>query len=99
MNSKKCKALRKALRAEIAARGLVVPARQLAYRDTQKQVGWVFPQGWLKENFIRLSLVGGHWFVEAINTAKRVYARQAVNTPGTQRYIYRKAKKKSPRGA
>lgn len=90
MNAKKCKRIRQELRQEARLVGGVDP-RGLLYRDTRKQVGWVFPKGWVRENFFRLitQLNHGPWFKAAMQQAKPVYARQAVNVPGSFRQIYR----------
>ena len=93
MNAKKAKALRRALRAEVAGRGLVLPANGLVYKDTRKLIGYAFPKGWLKDRFIRLATVGGPWLEEAKKLATPQYARQALNRPGSFRDVYRKAKR------
>lgn len=93
MNSKKCKAIRKAIRLEAKARGWVLPENGLLYRNTRKLIGWTFPQGWIKANFVRLATCGGPWMEEAKNLAVPQYARQALNVPGSARGIYRIAKR------
>ena len=93
MNAKKCKAIRKALRAEVAANGWKLPENGLLYRNTQKLIGYTFPKGWLKDRFVRLAICGGPWLEEAKKLAVPQYARQAVNVPGSFRGVYRKAKK------
>lgn len=93
MNLKRAKLLRKTLRQHLIETGITLPERELRYKDTKKIVGYTFPQGWLKFNFVQLATVGGPWFEEAKKLAVPVYARIAVNVPGTQRYIYRQAKR------
>lgn len=93
MNAKKCKAIRKALRAEVKANDWVLPDNGLLYRDTKKLIGYNFPKGWLKDRFVRLAMCGGPWLEEAKKLAVPQYARQALNVPNSFRYIYRKAKR------
>ena len=93
MNSKKCKAIRQAIRAEVKAHGWILPENGLVYRDTRKLIGYTFPKGWLKDRFVRLALVGGPWLEEAKKLAVPQYARQALNVPGSFRHIYRAAKR------
>ena len=93
MNAKKCKAIRKAIRQDIKLNNRELPENGLLYRDTQKQIGWSFPTGWVKANFVRLALAGGPWYNEALGHAKRVFARQALNVPGSFRYVYRRTKR------
>lgn len=90
MNAKKCKALRRMVRAELSHRE--VEPNQLVYSDIRKLIGWTFPQGWIKARFTLLATVKGPWFEEAVKQATPQYARQALNKPGTARYIYRKTK-------
>src|SRR5687767_12302263 len=92
MNAKKCKAIRKAIRAEVKANGWVLPPNGLLYRNTRKVIGFSFPKGWLKDQFLRLAICGGPWLEEAKKLAVPQYARQAINTPKSFRHIYRAAK-------
>ena len=80
MNAKKCKRVRRTMRL-IQQDYPHIPANGLLYRDTRKQVAWVFPTGWLRTSVIRLAIAGGPWYKEALSQAKPLYARQAVNVP------------------
>ncbi len=95
MNEKKCKALRrevKGLVSRLAETGSAPPADGLVYKDTQKVIGWSFPKEWNKDNFMRLAISGGPWLAQALQQAQKVFARQAINTPGSARALYRRTK-------
>lgn len=96
MNAKKCKAIRKAIRIEssLLPPGTLHPDG-LVYRDTRKIIGWTFPQGWQKAKFVTLALVGGPWLDEAKKMMKPVFARVAINRPGSGRAIYLRAKQEA----
>ncbi len=95
MNAKKAKAIRKAIRDDIKRNNRTLPENGLVYKDTQKQVGWSFPPGWKKPNFLRLMVEGkgSPWYNEALGLAKRVFARQAIQTPGSFKYVYKRTKR------
>lgn len=93
MNAKKCKAIRKAIRQDIKANSRELPEDGLLYKDTRKILGFRFPQGWTKERLQRLAVSGGPWYNEALRHMKPVFARQAINVPGSFRAVYRKTKR------
>lgn len=101
MNAKKCKAMRQATKAVAAFRreteGVTLPPNGLKYKDTQKVSGFRTPSGWIKERFILLlsTLPQSPWAIEARQACVPEYKRIAVNTPGSPRWLYRKAKKAS----